>query len=196
MKHPVAEQIMKQVRYVELYPGITAPLYARFFKHVADIGSVAGALRSVERIHQIESYFFMLGDYAGVHNALVITLAAYHRAHFSGKHEIAQVYANEIARHLQTTLIAPLAEFSITDAEQIERVTDALLSTVIQNIREAAAERGLDDLSKPISLATLLALIATATTKDDSRRVGYARIIFELGRRVGESNFYKTSPTN
>lgn len=188
--HYAGEEIKKQTRYIDLYPGITDEAYRRFFKHVADIGSVEGAQKSVERIKQLYTYFETIGDRAGQHNAVVIALSAYHRAYFAGKRNIAIMYSNYITWLL--TRSNTLAELGLDKATAPSRFNNAVLTNALQSF--APIVKDLDgSLKEEVQagdMKTWLSLITTVSSWGMTD-TGYAmRLAFEIGRRTGESNFY------
>jgi len=77
--------------------------YGVLFQGTLSFKTVAAAQASVNRIDQIYRYFAFLGDRAGQHHAMLVSLTGRNRALASNKIKESEVFSEWLIAHLQTS---------------------------------------------------------------------------------------------
>lgn len=87
--------------YFDLYTTTSREqnIYSRFFRNALSFKTVEAARESVEKIDRLYNYFERLGDRAGQHQACMIALIGRNRARWSGKHDVAEIFAQWLMTH-------------------------------------------------------------------------------------------------
>jgi len=97
--------------------------YGMLFQGALSFKTVAAATASVSRIDQIYRYFVFLGDRAGQHHAMLVSLTGRNRALASNKIKEAEVFSRWLISHLESTSKESVAHTTIIDSDSQNNVT-------------------------------------------------------------------------
>ena len=84
--------------------------YGVLFQGTLSFKTVAAAQASVHRIDQIYRYFTFLGDRAGQHHAMLVSLTGRNRALASNKIKESEVFSQWLIDHLKTPVKSSVAD--------------------------------------------------------------------------------------
>ena len=97
--------------------------YGMLFQGALSFKTVAAAMASVNRIDQIYRYFVFLGDRAGQHHAMLVSLTGRNRALASNKVKEAEVFSRWLISHLESRPEESAVPANIVDANSQNNAT-------------------------------------------------------------------------
>jgi hypothetical protein len=92
-------QVLEHAGYKLGYSGNIQTVYARFFRNVLHLETVAEAEKSCKQLTRLHDYFERLGDREGQHQSMVVALTGRNRARWAGHGEVAEIFGQWLASH-------------------------------------------------------------------------------------------------